>query len=67
MWPAMANMWTHWAPNLERGRLIAFSASGSQVGIIGGFSLGGYLCVHGFDGGWPSIFYIFGKVIKDSF
>jgi ACS family sodium-dependent inorganic phosphate cotransporter-like MFS transporter 5 len=22
--------------------------------------IGGYLCVHGFDGGWPSIFYSFG-------
>jgi hypothetical protein len=25
-------------------------------------SLGGFLCVNGLDGGWPSIFYLFGLV-----
>ena len=47
MWPGIMNMWNYWAPTLERGRLIGFAGSGSQVGIIIGFSLGGYLCVHG--------------------
>jgi MFS family permease len=49
-----------WVPSLERGRLFSFSSSSSQVGIITGLRLGIYLCVHGFAGGWPSIFYIFG-------
>lgn len=30
------------------------------MGNIIALSLGGILCVYGFDGGWPSIFYIFG-------
>jgi hypothetical protein len=24
--------------------------------------LGSYLCLNGFDNGWPSIFYIYGKI-----
>jgi MFS family permease len=59
-WPGIFALYGRWVPSLERGRLLSFSGSGSQVGIITGFSLGGYLCVHGFAGGWPSIFYIFG-------
>jgi MFS family permease len=30
------------------------------VGNIIALSLGGLLCVYGIDGGWPSIFYLFG-------
>jgi len=47
-----------WVPSLERGRLFSFSSSSSQVGIITGLRLGIYLCVHGFAGGWLSIFYM---------
>lgn len=34
---------------------------GSTVGTIISFPLSGVLCQYGFDGGWPSIFYIFGN------
>lgn len=60
MWPTMMSIWSNWAPSNERSRLLGVSSSGSQLGIIVGFSFGGYLCNNGFDGGWPSIFYIFG-------
>ena len=34
---------------------------GANIGMIFGFLLSGLLCEYGFDGGWPSVFYIFGK------
>jgi ACS family sodium-dependent inorganic phosphate cotransporter-like MFS transporter 5 len=42
--------------------LAGFANSGSWVGNIIGLPLAGYLCINGFNGGWPSIFYIFGIV-----
>ena len=60
MWPTMMGAWSKWAPPNERSSLLGFSNSGSHIGTIVGFSYGGFLCQNGFDGGWPSIFYIFG-------
>lgn len=60
MWPAMASLWTQWTPPAERSKLIGFGNSGSQAGSVVALPLGGFLCVNGFDGGWGSIFYIFG-------
>ena len=34
---------------------------GNNIGSVIMFASGGYLCDNGFDGGWPSIFYIFGN------
>jgi MFS transporter, ACS family, solute carrier family 17 (sodium-dependent inorganic phosphate cotransporter), member 5 len=50
-----------WAPIHERARLIGFGFSGSNIGNIIALPLGGFLCSNGFDGGWPSIFYLFGN------
>ena len=58
----MWNWWGFWIPDQEKGTLISFIGSGGNIGVMIAFSLGGYLCVNGFDGGWPSIFYIFGGV-----
>lgn len=41
--------------------LIGTSSAGSRVGNIIALSIGGVLCVYGVDGGWPSIFYLFGS------
>lgn len=57
MWPTMMVIYNYWIPLSERGRLVGLANAGSQFGTIVGFSLGGYLCVHG---GWASLFYYFG-------
>ena len=40
MWPGIMNLWNLWVPTTERGGIIGFVGSGTQVGIIFGFSLG---------------------------
>ena len=35
---------------------------GAHVGSIISFPLSAILCEYGFDGGWPSVFYVFGEV-----
>lgn len=61
VWPAMAMLWTMWAPPLETGKLTGFCYAGSQIGNVLTFPIAALLCNYGFDGGWPSIFYIIGS------
>lgn len=61
-WPAMSSLWAYWAPPAERSRLVGVANAGAQIGNVLALPLGGFLCVYGFDGGWPSIFYIFGAI-----
>ncbi|XP_064642406.1 sialin-like [Lineus longissimus] len=58
--PAYHNLWSQWAPVFERTKLATISIAGSTTGNIIMFFLSGFLCVYGFDGGWPSIFYLSG-------
>ncbi|KAL8574081.1 hypothetical protein ACOMHN_061543 [Nucella lapillus] len=60
VWPAMQLLWAIWAPPLETGKLAGFCYAGSQIGNVLTFPLAGMLCEYGFDGGWPSIFYLLG-------
>ncbi|CAL1548159.1 unnamed protein product [Lymnaea stagnalis] len=58
--PAMQSLWTHWAPPLESSRLRSIGFAGSQLGKVITYPLTALLCQYGFDGGWPSIFYLQG-------
>lgn len=42
--------------------LYCISNVGAQFGTVISMPLSGVLSRHGFDGGWPSIFYVFGAV-----
>lgn len=57
----MSSLFVHWTPAIERTRIIGAATSGAWIGNIIALPLGGALCIYGFDGGWPSIFYIFGN------
>ena len=41
-----------------------FVVAGPYVGNVLSFPLSAMLCQYGFDGGWPSVFYVFGKPQK---
>ena len=41
--------------------LCTYVYTGPYVGNIVSFPLSALLCQYGFDGGWPSVFYVFGK------
>uniref|UniRef100_A0A915MQF2 Major facilitator superfamily (MFS) profile domain-containing protein n=1 Tax=Meloidogyne javanica TaxID=6303 RepID=A0A915MQF2_MELJA len=58
----MHSLLSGWAPPMERGILTGLSYAGAQVGNMLVMPLSGLLCRHGFDGGWPSIFYLFGAI-----
>ncbi|XP_076445676.1 sialin-like [Babylonia areolata] len=60
--PALHAMWAMWAPLYERSKLVAFALSGSQLGTVFAMPISGVLCEHGFAGGWPSVFYVFGAL-----
>lgn len=59
---SMHDLWSRWAPPLERSKLIAFTQAGAQIGNVIALPLSALLCDYGFDNGWGSIFYVFGIV-----
>jgi MFS transporter, ACS family, solute carrier family 17 (sodium-dependent inorganic phosphate cotransporter), other len=64
---SQSQIWSRWAPPNERSMLAGMASAGSWFGNIIALPFGGYLCTNGFDGGLPSIFYIFGTFLKDVF
>ncbi|EYB80943.1 hypothetical protein Y032_0396g672 [Ancylostoma ceylanicum] len=60
--PAIHTMLSVWGPPLELSVLTGIVYAGTQVGNVFVLPLSGFLCQYGFDGGWPSIFYVLGIV-----
>jgi len=58
--PSMHALLSRWIPPLERSRAVTFIYAGVQLGTVVASPLSGVLCDHGFAGGWPSAFYVFG-------
>lgn len=51
-----------WIPDHERGTVLSMTSVGGAIGTIVASSMSGYLCDHGFAGGWPSVFYVSGAI-----
>ena len=58
--PSMHALLSRWIPPMERSRAVTFVFAGVPLGSVTGMLLSGVLCDHGFAGGWPSVFYVFG-------
>lgn len=74
VFPASHQVWSKWAPPLERSKLATIAVSGTHFGTVLAMPLSGVLAEQF---GWPSIFYCFGTcgvlwavlwfgVVKDS-
>ncbi|GFR26658.1 hypothetical protein TNCT_299261 [Trichonephila clavata] len=61
-YPAMNTMISRWAPQMERSRISAAVYSGSAIGTVVSLTVSGWLCETDFLGGWPAVFYVFGKI-----
>ncbi|ESO85642.1 hypothetical protein LOTGIDRAFT_155133 [Lottia gigantea] len=60
--PCIQSLWMKWSPPKERSSLAGLSLAGGPIGAAVMFPIGGFLCEYGFDGGWPSVFYVIGGV-----
>jgi len=58
--PCSHSLLAQWVPPEERSLAGAAVYAGAQFGTIVSMPLSGLLAHYGFDGGWPSIFYVFG-------
>lgn len=57
--PCMYDVWSKWAPPMERTRMAGFAIAGSYVGTVVSMTLSGVFALRL---GWESVFYIFGTI-----
>ena len=62
MLPASYSLIARWTAPRYHSVVATVIFSGGNAGVISGTFLAGVYCDHGFAGGWPSVFYIFGAV-----
>ena len=62
VFPATHALIARWSTPRNRSVLVAITTVGGVAGIVVGMLASGVLCEHGFAGGWPSVFYVFGAV-----
>ena len=62
LFPALHALLARWSVPRHRSLVVSLIFLGGPVGVIVGMLLSGVLCDHGFAGGWPSVFYVFGMV-----
>jgi len=62
LFPAVHALIARWSAPKYRSIVATFIFMGFSLGIVVGMLLSGFLCDHGFAGGWPSVFYVFGMV-----
>ena len=55
---ALFSLYANWFTAPERVVAIGVLSAGSNLGNLITYPVAGYLCEHGFAGGWPSVFYI---------
>ncbi|GFS51866.1 hypothetical protein TNIN_195591 [Trichonephila inaurata madagascariensis] len=60
-YPSAYTLIARWAPLQERSTLLSVCVIGTHFGVVVSMPLTGYLCEHGFAGGWPSAFYLMGS------
>ncbi|XP_072381504.1 sialin-like [Diabrotica undecimpunctata] len=58
-YPAMQEIWSHWAPPSEKSRLVSIAGSGSYFGAVVAMPICSLLATYF---GWESIFYTFGVI-----
>ncbi|XP_050689349.1 putative inorganic phosphate cotransporter [Eriocheir sinensis] len=58
--PAVSRFMVVWVPPYKRSKYQTFVFIGSEMGVVGSLSLGGWLCSQSFLGGWPAVFYVCG-------
>ncbi|GFU93760.1 inorganic phosphate cotransporter [Trichonephila clavipes] len=65
--PAQCVLAANWFPSNERSLLNPLMMSGYSVGsLVSGFT-SGVMCSSTFLGGWPSVYYIYGKFLPNTF
>ncbi|KAM7293175.1 hypothetical protein ISCGN_026305 [Ixodes scapularis] len=59
-YPSLYALVARWSPVRERSFLVTVCIFGSLLGTVITLPVAAVLCEHGFDGGWPSVFYLTG-------